>query len=224
CSWRRSPTCRGERRQVRRQMIGLDRPAREAHRDRPLDFVPELADVAGPPVAVEQIERDRAQTHVWLPEALGRFAQKERAQVWDFLPALSEWWNMDPDDVQPVIEVLPKLSFLNALLEIRIGGRKHAYVHGLGTCLADRHHFPLLEEPQQFRLNIERQVADLVEEEGAADRCADEPLLIGDRASETAAPVAKQLAVSKVALCRRAVIGEKHRGAARRSDMDGTRH
>ena len=64
----------------------------------------------------------------------------------------------------------------------------HAHVHALRPGFADRHDLALLEEPQQLRLHVERQVADLVEEQRAAGGGADEPELIGHRAGEAAAP------------------------------------
>src|SRR5207245_4837736 len=72
--------------------------------------------------------------------------------------------------------------------------------------VADRHDLLLLEKPQQLRLHVERQVANFVEEERTSGGGANEPLLIGDRTGKAAAPVAEQLAVGKVASCRRAVV------------------
>ena len=55
----------------------------------------------------------------------------------------------------------------------------------------------------------------------AAD--ADQARLIGDRAGEAAAPVAEQLAVGQIAVGRRAVVGQEHRRAALRADVDRAR-
>ena len=109
------------------------------------------------------------------------------------------------------------------MLEVRVGRREDADVDRLRAGFADRHYLALLEKAQQLRLNVERQVADLVEEQRAARGSADEALLIRDRAREAAAPMSEQLAVGQVALRRRAVVGEKHRRAPRRADMNGAR-
>ena len=55
----------------------------------------------------------------------------------------------------------------------------------------------------------------------AAD--AHQPRLIGDGAGEAAAAMAEQLAVGQVAVGRRAVVGQEHRGASVRSDMNRAR-
>ena len=50
-----------------------------------------------------------------------------------------------------------------------------------------------------------------------------QPGLIGHGAGEAAAPVAEQLAVGQIASGRRAVVGQEHRGAAVRADVDRAR-
>src|SRR5262245_31245665 len=45
----------GRRGEVWREVIGLDGAARRAHRDRALNLVAQLADIARPPVAREQV-------------------------------------------------------------------------------------------------------------------------------------------------------------------------
>ena len=53
-------------------------------------------------------------------------------------------------------------------------------------CAADRPHRPLVERAQQRRLQLERQLADLVEEERAAVGLREGAAAIGDRAGERA--------------------------------------
>ena len=131
-------------------------------------FVPQLPHVARPPVLREDVERFRAQVDVGLAEALGRLAQEERAQVRDLLAALAQRRHVDADDAQPVVQILAELAFGDALLEVGVGGGEHPHVDALRPRLADRHDLVLLEEAQQLRLDVERQVADFVEEQRAA--------------------------------------------------------
>src|SRR5438552_3883647 len=77
--------------------------------------------------------------------------------------------------------------------------------------LADRQEFLVLEKPQQLGLDVEREVADLVEKQCAARRGSYETGLIGNGAREAAAPVAEQLAVRQLAARRGAVVGQEHR-------------
>src|SRR5262249_4164906 len=154
-----------------------DRAAGRAHRDRSLDFVAQLADVARPPITIEEVECHGAEMNVRFAEPLAGFAEEERAQVRDLLAAIAKRRHMDPDDAQPIVEILPELALRYALFEIGIGRREDADVHRLRPRLADRHHLTLFEEPQQLRLDVERQVADLVEEERATRGGANQALL-----------------------------------------------
>ena len=62
-----------------------------------------------------------------------------------------------------------------------------------------------LERPEQLGLQLERQGADLVEEQGAAVRQLEQARLGGDRAGEGALLVAEQLALEQVGRDRGAV-------------------
>ncbi len=130
---------------------------------------------------------------------------------------------MDADHAEPVVEIFAELAFGHPLLEVRVGRGEHADVHRLWTRLADRHDLALLQESQQLRLDVERQVADFVEEQRASDRRSNQSLLIGDRAGEAAAAMPEQLAVGQLARGRRAVVGQEHRGASWRADMNRAR-
>src|SRR2546430_3962204 len=107
---------------------------------------------------------------------------------------------MNADDAEAVVQVLPEFPFLDALFEVRVGGSQHADVDRLWPRLADGHDLSLFEEAEQLRLYVEREVADLVQEQRASRGGANQSLLVGDRAGEAAAPVAEQLAVGQIAL------------------------
>ena len=64
---------------------------------------------------------------------------------------------------------------------------------------------PLLQDAQQLHLQVQRQVADLVEEERAACRDLEAARALADRAGEGPAHVAEQLALQQLAGQRAAV-------------------
>ena len=99
----------------------------------------------------------------------------------------------------------------------------HAHVHRLRAVLADRHDLALLEKTEQLRLDVERQVADFVQEQRAAGRGPNQARLIRHRAGERAAAMAEQLAVGQLARRGGAVVGQERRRAARRADMNRAR-
>src|SRR5205814_5496288 len=87
----------------------------------------------------------------------------------------------------------------------------------------NRKYFPLLEKPEQLRLNVEWQVSNLVEKQRAADCGPQDAGLVRDRAGKRAAAVAEQLAVRQLARRARAVVRQKHAGAPQRSGVNGAR-
>src|SRR5258706_5332756 len=82
---------------------------------------------------------------------------------------------------------------------------QHAHVDRDGLAAADRLDLLLLDDAQELGLQRERQLADLVEEQRAAVRLAEQPALRLVRAGECAAAVAEQLALDERRLQRRAV-------------------
>ena len=89
-----------------------------------------------------------------------------------------------------------------------------------GCGLAERVDFALLEEAQQLGLEVEPDVADLVEEEGAAVGAADDAREGRVGAGEGAAAVAEQLALEHVARHRGAVERHERPAGAVRGAMD----
>jgi len=127
-------------------MFGLNRAAGAAHGDRSLDLVAKLTNVARPPVAVEQVECPRTQMHVRLAESFGGLAQEERAQVRDLFAPVAKGRNVNPNDIQAVIQVFAELSFLDALLQVGVGCGKDPHVDRLWPRFADRHHLALFKK------------------------------------------------------------------------------
>ena len=96
------------------------------------------------------------------------------------LAALAQRRHLHANHAQPVVQVLAKLPFADALLEVGVGRRDDAHVDLLGPHLAQRHDLALLQEPQQLGLDVHRQVADLVEEQRAAGGRPHQARLVGD--------------------------------------------
>ena len=164
-----------------------------------------------------------AQTNAGLSEPFGRFPQEKRAEVRDLFAPVAEGRHVDADDAQPVEEVFAKLPVRHSLLEIGVGGRDHAHVDALRARVADRQDFALLQKAQQLRLDVERKIADFVEEERAAERRPKHAWLVGNGAGEAAATMAEELTVGELSRGARAVVGQEHAAAPRRPGVDGAR-
>ena len=117
----------------------------------------------------------RAQLDIGLAEPIAGFPQKKCAQVRDLLAPFAERRDVDADHAQPVVQILAELPFGHSLFQIGVGRGQHAHVDVLRTRVANRHDFRLLEKTQQLGLDVERQVADFVEEERAARGRSHEP-------------------------------------------------
>src|SRR6185436_19042495 len=77
---------------------------------------------------------------------------------------------LDGEDVQPVEQILPEGAALHGGLEIAVRRRQHAHVHRDRMTAADALDLSLLEYPEQRDLRLRGQLADFIEEDGAAIR------------------------------------------------------
>ena len=74
----------------------------------------------------------------------------------------------DRKDVEPIEEIGPESPALHRGVEIPVGRRDDPHVHLDRGGPADPLELALLQHPEQLDLEIERQIADLVEEDGPA--------------------------------------------------------
>src|SRR5207253_3689410 len=115
----------------------------------------------------------------------------------DVLRAIPQRRERDREDVQPVVEVVAEGPGRHHLREISVGRRDESDVDSFGARAAEPFELLLLEHAQQLRLELERNVADFVEEEGPAVRQLEAPDPLRDGAREGPSLVAEQLALEK---------------------------
>ena len=90
-----------------------------------------------------------------------------RGQVQDVLRARAQGCDVEADDVQAVVEVGAEAAGRDLQLQVAVGGGDDAHVHGASGPAADRGDVLLLHEAQEAALRLERQLADLVEQQRA---------------------------------------------------------
>ena len=105
---------------------------------------------------------------------------------------------MNGDDVEPVEQILTETSVLHLVLEIDIGGGNDAHIHLDGFHPTEAHELALLHHAQQLGLRLERDVADLVEEDAAFVREIEQTLLGVDGTGEGALDVTKEGGLEQV--------------------------
>src|SRR5437667_1954650 len=195
--------------------------ARKDHRA--LDQVRELADVPGPSVPTERVQRlARDDLHPAVHgtrEPLDEGAHQGR----NVLGPLAERRGMDREHVQPVVEIVPEPLLFHHPKEVAVRRGDEADVDLDRLRTPDPLELLLLQDAQQLRLKLERDLADLVEEQRAAVGHLEAADLLGDGAGEGAPLVPEELALEEAGRNRGAVELHERAVAAVASVVDGPR-
>jgi hypothetical protein len=183
-----------------RQLEGA--PARD---DRALQDVLQFPNVAGPRVSLELPEHLPRNVHDALAVARGQPLHEVPRQDRDIAPTMAERRNGDREDVQPEIPITAETTGPDFFVNVAVGGRNHARLDAHRPVSAQTLELTFLQKPQQLCLRLDRELADLVEEESAAVRQLHAPDLRCPRVGERAALVTEQLALEQCRRNRRAV-------------------
>ena len=106
--------------------------------------------------------------------------------------AFAQRRNLNGKNVEAIVEVAAKFAVGDEAREVAIGGGDDADVDGLGAIAAEAFEFLLLQDAQEFWLELERDVADFVEEKSAAIGEFEAADFLVDGAGEGAAFVAEE--------------------------------
>jgi hypothetical protein len=97
-------------------------------------------------------------------------------------------------NIQPVIQVFPKPARFNFRLQISVGSCHNPNINRHRLEPANRVNRALLQNSQKLDLHVERQVANFIQENGAAVRQLKTANSIGHGTRESAFAVAKKFA------------------------------
>ena len=154
---------------------------------------------------------------------LHRLGDEVVGQLGDILAPLAQRRHLDRNHAQPKVQVLAEFPRGDQGLEVLVGRRDHARLELERLDAADPVELALLQHAQQLGLQLDRQVADFVEEDRAGVghlEFAGAPL---GRAGERAALVPEQLALEQAMRNRGAVDGDERRAPSRRFEMNRAR-
>ncbi len=130
------------------------------------DRVLEFADVARPGPAAEgvakRLRHGRRRPSGGLPH------EKVRRECGDVIPACRQGWHLNRKHMKPMVEVLAKRPRGDRRHEVAVGRGDHADIERARCGSPHRRHFMVLQGSQQFHLQVDRRLADLVEKERAA--------------------------------------------------------
>jgi hypothetical protein len=127
---------------------------RASEDDRVLEGILELANVAGPVVNHDGVHRFRRQGLGLAATILGEILQEGVHEQKQVVLAVAQSGKFQRDNVEPVEEIGAEIPPPDFLLQVAIGGRDDANVHGDRLGGADRDDFTLLEHAEQ--LDLER--------------------------------------------------------------------
>src|SRR5262245_37389180 len=102
-----------------------------------LDAVLELSQIAGPRIALHQVEGLRREPLDLLVHLGFRLAKKVVGENGNVLRALSQRRKDDGEGVEAVEEILAKLTGDEGPLEVAVGGGNHAHAHPPGDDVSD---------------------------------------------------------------------------------------
>ncbi len=146
------------------------------------------------------------------PRGLGEMRGKQR----DVLAPLAQRRHVDREHGEAVEEIGPEAPLGDGGAQVAVGGGDHAHVDAVRLVRAHALDLALLQRAQQHRLQLQRQVADLVEEERAAVGDLELAGAVARGAGEGAGDVAEELARGDRLGQRRAVDLDQRLGAAQR--------
>ena len=135
---------------------------------RPLHQIAQLADVARPGVALQQLHVVLAIDSMRLPKRRRELLDEAPHQHGNVLDPLAQRRHANRKDIQPVVQVLAEGVGLDPFLEIPVGGGDDAGVDLGGLRAAQPLDLPVLQHAQQLDLDVGRQVTDLVQEDRRA--------------------------------------------------------
>src|SRR5215831_15614946 len=82
----------------------------------------------------------------------------------------AQWWQINRESTQAVIQIPAEFTVLNHLLEVLVGCSNDANINSRGPRASDGLKLPLLQHAQQLGLKLQRHVSYFVKKESAAIR------------------------------------------------------
>src|ERR1051325_8685384 len=141
-------------------------------------------------------------------------------QLWDVFAAFAQRRQPDWKHAEPIVEILAEHSFANHAPKIAMRGGDDAYVHLLRLRRSEPLERSFLQDAQPLGLQVEGQIADLVEKERAAVRQLESALTRVHGAGEGAARVSEQLALDERRRQRRTVDNHERVGSTRTAGVN----
>ena len=132
---------------------------------RPLNYVLQLANIARPVIARELLNVLPRQSWADRMHAPRRLFQEARRQYRNVVWTVAQRRHSEWEHAQPKKEILAEAARLHFLLQIPVGRSDHANAHLTSTILANPFKLALLQNAEQFGLQLQRNFGNLIEEQ-----------------------------------------------------------
>ena len=152
----------------------------------------------------------RGETPQVFLQLLLQFLQEKIGKQQDVFTPVAQGRKGNSHDVQPVVEIFAKLPPIDLFLQLGIGGGDDADVHPDILHAADFSEGRFLNQPQELGLQVDRQVAYFVEEEGPAVGHFDQSLLVAAGVGERAFFMAEKFRLHQIGRKRCAIDLDEH--------------
>ena len=175
-----------------RYVADTDRPVLSATIDQAGHHLLEIANIAGI-AALQQVAAD-AIIELWRLVRPIHFPDEMFGEGKHIFQSFAQGRQPGHETRDPEIEVGAKGTALHHLGEIAIGGADQPKIRPMPNAAADALVAVFLDDPQQLRLQRERQFSDLVQEQRTSIRQRERAQTLCQRTREGAAFVSKKLA------------------------------
>src|SRR5437870_2643428 len=162
-----------------------------------MDHILQLADVSRPRMVTERLPR-LARDHIDAAiQAAGKLADEVIDERVDVLRPLTEGRYRDREDVQAVVQIVTEAAPFDHPGEVAVRGGDQTDVDVDRPCPAETLELVFLQHAQELRLQLERDLAHLVQEERATVSQLEPSDPLRDRAGERPPLVPEQLALEQ---------------------------
>src|SRR5208282_302912 len=155
-------------------------------------YVFQLPDVARPLVANQGLHRFRRNRINRLAHSSRGLLYKMLHQEGDILRPVTQRRNMDGKHIQPIVEVAAKLLLQNHSFQVAMSRGHNANVDFLRPRASQALKFPFLQDTKELWLQLERDIADFIQEQRALMRHLKAADLLCDRAGERSSFMAEE--------------------------------
>ena len=118
-----------------------------------LDYITQFPDVPRPGVASQRIHGLVAEAPEYFVILRTKEIQHASCHGLHFVRAISQWRQVDLDDIQSIVQVFPETPLLDRFIQIRIRSGNDADVGFSGLLIAHTLVFTILDEPQKLGLD-----------------------------------------------------------------------